>query len=63
MVSWRSARSPVGGVAEVVEFDPARDLAWITSPGVTARPVPVARRRFGFMGVDLPTCLQLEAAC
>ena len=29
--------TPVGGVIEVVEFDEARDLAWIGITGITQR--------------------------
>ena len=36
-VLWKIGSIPVGGVAEVVEFDPARDLAWINITGVTQR--------------------------
>ena len=36
-VLWKIGSIPVGGVAEVVEFDPARDLAWINITGVTER--------------------------
>lgn len=36
-VLWKVGSIPVGGVAEVVEFDEARDLAWINITGVTQR--------------------------
>ncbi|MGO8767892.1 MAG: SRPBCC family protein [Mycobacterium sp.] len=36
-VLWKIGSIPVGGVAEVVEYDPARDLAWINITGVTQR--------------------------
>ena len=36
-VLWKIGSIPVGGVAEVVEFDEARDLAWINITGVTQR--------------------------
>lgn len=36
-VLWKVGSIPVGGVAEVVEFDPGRDLAWINITGVTQR--------------------------
>jgi uncharacterized membrane protein len=36
-VFWKIGSIPVGGVAEVVEFDIARDLAWINITGVTQR--------------------------
>jgi len=36
-VLWKIGSIPVGGVAEVVEFDSARDLAWINITGVTQR--------------------------
>ncbi|HUO37648.1 MAG TPA: SRPBCC family protein [Mycobacterium sp.] len=36
-VLWKIGSIPVGGVAEVVEFHPARDLAWISVTGVTQR--------------------------
>ncbi|HYB82029.1 MAG TPA: SRPBCC family protein [Mycobacterium sp.] len=36
-VLWKIGAIPVGGVAEVVEFDKARDLAWINITGVTQR--------------------------
>jgi uncharacterized membrane protein len=34
---WKIGSVPVGGVIEVVEFDEARDLAWIGITGVTQR--------------------------
>ena len=36
-VLWKIGPVPVGGIAEVVEFDKARDLAWINITGVTQR--------------------------
>jgi uncharacterized membrane protein len=36
-VLWKIGSIPVGGVAEVVEFDEACDLAWINITGVTQR--------------------------
>ncbi len=36
-VLWKIGSIPVGGVVEVVEFDEARDLAWINITGVTYR--------------------------
>ena len=36
-VLWKIGSIPVGGVAEVVEFDRACDLAWINITGVTQR--------------------------
>ena len=36
-VLWEIGGIPVGGVVEVVEFDAARDLAWISITGVTQR--------------------------
>jgi uncharacterized membrane protein len=36
-VLWKIGSIPVGGVTEVVEFDPPRDLAWINITGVTHR--------------------------
>ena len=36
-VLWEIGGIPVGGVVEVVEFDAARDLAWISISGVTQR--------------------------
>ena len=36
-VLWKIGSIPVGGVGEVVEFDRARDLAWINITGVTQR--------------------------
>jgi uncharacterized membrane protein len=36
-VHWKIGSAPVGGVVEVVEFDPARDLAWVSITGVTLR--------------------------
>ena len=34
---WKIGSVPVGGVIEVVEFDEARDLAWIDITGITQR--------------------------
>jgi uncharacterized membrane protein len=34
---WKIGSAPVGGIVEVVEFDPGRDLAWIGITGVTLR--------------------------
>lgn len=34
---WKIGSVPVGGVIEIVEFDDARDLAWIGITGVTQR--------------------------
>lgn len=34
---WNIGSVPVGGVIEVVEFDEARDLAWIGITGITQR--------------------------
>jgi uncharacterized membrane protein len=34
---WKIGSVPVGGVIEVVEFDEARDLAWIGITGITQR--------------------------
>ncbi len=36
-VHWKVGSVPIGGVVEVVEFDDARDLAWIGITGVTLR--------------------------
>lgn len=36
-VLWMIGSIPVGGIVEVVEFDQARDLAWINITGVTQR--------------------------
>ncbi len=36
-VLWKIGSIPVGGIAEVVELDAARDLAWINITGVTQR--------------------------
>lgn len=36
-VMWEIGAIPVGGTVEVVEFDTARDLAWISITGVTQR--------------------------
>ena len=36
-VLWQIGAIPVGGVVELVEFDAARDLAWISITGVTQR--------------------------
>ncbi|EHI10893.1 SRPBCC family protein [Mycolicibacterium thermoresistibile] len=36
-VHWKIGSVPIGGVVEVVEFDPGRDLAWLGLTGVTLR--------------------------
>jgi uncharacterized membrane protein len=36
-VHWKIGSVPIGGVVEVSEFDPARDLAWIGVSGVSLR--------------------------
>ncbi|MCW2513736.1 MAG: cyclase/dehydrase [Mycobacterium sp.] len=36
-VHWKIGAAPVGGVIELVEFDEARDLAWISITGVSQR--------------------------
>jgi uncharacterized membrane protein len=36
-VHWKIGSVPIGGVVEVVEFDTARDLAWIGITGITLR--------------------------
>ncbi|TDL00199.1 SRPBCC family protein [Mycobacterium paragordonae] len=36
-VLWKIGSIPVGGIAEVVELDTARNLAWINITGVTQR--------------------------
>lgn len=36
-VHWKIGSVPIGGVVEVIELDPARDLAWIGITGVTLR--------------------------
>jgi uncharacterized membrane protein len=36
-VHWKIGAAPVGGVIELVEFDPARDLAWLSITGVSQR--------------------------
>ena len=36
-VHWKVGAAPVGGVIELVEFDTARDLAWISITGVSIR--------------------------
>ena len=36
-VHWKIGSVPIGGVVEVIEFDPARDLAWIGITGVSLR--------------------------
>jgi len=36
-VLWKVGPVPIGGVVEVVEFDPARDVAWIGITGVSLR--------------------------
>lgn len=37
IVHWKIGAAPVGGVIELVEFDPARDLAWLSITGVSVR--------------------------
>ena len=36
-VHWKIGSVPIGGVVEVSEFDPARDLAWIGISGISLR--------------------------
>jgi uncharacterized membrane protein len=36
-VHWKIGSVPVGGLIEIVEFDDARDLAWVGITGVTLR--------------------------
>lgn len=36
-VHWKVGSVPIGGVVEVVEFDPARELAWVGLTGVSQR--------------------------
>jgi uncharacterized membrane protein len=36
-VHWKIGAAPVGGVIELVEFDEARDLAWLSITGVSVR--------------------------
>jgi uncharacterized membrane protein len=36
-VHWKIGAAPVGGVIELVEFDHARDLAWLSITGVSTR--------------------------
>ena len=36
-VHWKIGSVPIGGVVEVVDFDPTRDLAWIGITGVSLR--------------------------
>jgi uncharacterized membrane protein len=36
-VHWKVGSVPIGGVVELVEFDHARDLAWIGITGITLR--------------------------
>jgi uncharacterized membrane protein len=36
-VHWKIGSVPIGGVVEVVDFDPARDLAWVGITGVSLR--------------------------
>jgi uncharacterized membrane protein len=36
-VHWKIGSVPIGGVVEVVEFDPPRELAWIGVTGVSLR--------------------------
>jgi hypothetical protein len=33
-VHWKIGSAPVGGIIEVVEFDEAGDLAWVSITGV-----------------------------
>ena len=42
---WKIGSVPIGGVVEVSEFDPARDLAWIGISGVRCGAVPDPRQR------------------
>lgn len=37
IVRWKIGSVPVGGLVEVVEFDEARDLAWVGITGVSLR--------------------------
>jgi uncharacterized membrane protein len=37
IVHWKIGSVPIGGTVEVVEFDPARDLAWTGITGMTVR--------------------------
>jgi uncharacterized membrane protein len=37
MVHWKIGSVPVGGLVEVVEFDDARDLAWVGITGISMR--------------------------
>ncbi len=37
MVHWKIGSVPVGGLIEVVEFDDARDLAWVGITGISMR--------------------------
>ncbi|MGC2655142.1 MAG: SRPBCC family protein [Mycobacterium sp.] len=37
MVHWKIGSVPVGGLIEVVEFDEARDLAWVGITGISMR--------------------------
>jgi len=50
-VLWKIGSIPVGGIAEVVEFEKARDLAWINITGVTQR----GRFRLRDAGRDEPS--------
>jgi uncharacterized membrane protein len=36
-VHWKVGSVPIGGVIEIVEFDDARDVAWIGITGITLR--------------------------
>jgi uncharacterized membrane protein len=36
-VHWKIGSAPVGGIIEVVEFDEAGDLAWVSITGVNLR--------------------------
>jgi uncharacterized membrane protein len=45
-VHWKVGSVPIGGVVEVIEFNPARELAWIGITGVSLR------GRFRLRGCD-----------
>lgn len=36
-VHWKIGSVPIGGLIEVIDFDPARDLAWVGITGVSLR--------------------------
>ena len=36
-VHWKVGSVPIGGVIEVVEFDPPRELSWVGLTGVSQR--------------------------